>query len=179
MSLSATLNWNDEALQSQYEQGLRDFVRKGLVYRQDAPKTLKVLPNAAIFINHRLSRLETGSKPKEPSLKPSTSSTRISKKSSNSAKTSNYVPSRFSSSTVTRTSSMSTDTPMDLDATRSRRFSFRLYCQKSGHVARGCPAKATARLQTTFEDPEGTSHRQMLDFDDAEDDLSESSVQEN
>jgi hypothetical protein len=56
--LAAKLDWNDDALASEFYRGLKDRVRKEITLRNDRPSTFKDLSELAIKIDNRIFELQ-------------------------------------------------------------------------------------------------------------------------
>ena len=56
--LAAKLDWNDDALASEFYRGLKDKVREEITLRNDRPSNLKDLSELAIKIDNRIFELQ-------------------------------------------------------------------------------------------------------------------------
>lgn len=138
--LAAFLNWNDDALRAQFYNGLKPEVKDALALANTDPEDVKTLSDLAIRLDNRIHER------------------RMDQKRSTRPSHQNY--SRISAPTQpAATSVLSRSTPMELDATKSKRFqpltqeernrrmenNLCLYCGNPGHRAGECPNKSKSQ----------------------------------
>ncbi|SCZ91750.1 BZ3500_MvSof-1268-A1-R1_Chr5-1g07649 [Microbotryum saponariae] len=139
--LSAFLAWNDPALQAQYYAGLKPDVRN-MLSLQDDPTSVADLSAKAIKADNRLHQSRQEAK---PTTKPHS---QHSQQRGNSASPPTRVTTRVTTNVTTQG-----PTPMDVDATTTRRAPLTpqereqrlknnlcLYCGEGGHQVSSCPA---------------------------------------
>lgn len=139
--LSAFLDWNDEALRAQYYTGLKPEVKDALALIERDPSDVQDLSQLSIRLDNRIHERRIDAK--------STSKSR------------GFAPPVYprQPSKPVESSGGSTAAPMDLDASKNRKFkpltpeekkhrrenNLCLYCGGKGHKANECPQKARPR----------------------------------
>lgn len=150
-NITQYLPWDDAALKSYFYDGLRSDVKDALSYIPNPPVEYREFQDLVIQIDNRLFERKQEARGNTPA-RPATTSSKFKP---------TYRP-------AYRASASSGPTPMDLDATRNKRFkpltpqertrriteNLCLYCGNAGHRAGECPAKRKpSRLSATLVAP--------------------------
>jgi hypothetical protein len=139
--LSAFLSWNDDALISQFHNGLKPEVKYALAIMDRDFKTVEELSETAVRLDNRIFEQRS----EENKSKEREKSASNARNSSNNAPVASHTPRDTSSDPI----------PMNIDATSGRKFqpltqeekdrrrknNLCLYCGQSGHILNNCPIK--------------------------------------
>lgn len=142
-NIAQYLTWDNSALRLRFYDGLKSDVKDAISYVPDEPDDFKDYQDLAIRLDNRIyERKQEGRKSAPKPNPPNTGRTQ--------------PKNTTASTTTTTTRAVTGPGPMDLDATRSKKFkpltpeerqhrisnSLCLYCGKAGHRAGDCPAKS-------------------------------------
>ena len=152
-NISQYLEWDEGALKEYFYEGLKETVKDSLALVPEEPEDFKDYQDLCIRLDNRIFERKQDSR----------GQTNKSSSASNHRKPSAHTNTPKPQIQV---STYSRGTPMDLDASANRKYKpltpqerqhrmqnqLCLYCGKSGHRARDCPAKQTrpARIQATL-----------------------------
>ena len=167
-NISQYLTWDDSALRAKFYDGLKSDVKDALSYVLEEPNNYKDFQDLCIRLDNRIYERKTETRGRTDHR------TKPVERTVNRTVTRTFPTPRTSSSTTTSNRTSTGPVPMDLDATRSKKFkpltpqerqkridnNLCLYSGESGHRAGQCPTKRKLY---------GNQIRATIGFDNIED----------